>query len=152
MCISMWRDLIPELLTSGEYRTQAELVDALCERGHVVNQATVSRELANLRVRKVDGIYRLAAASAPGLPIHAFLDTARGCLVVVRTDPAFAMALAQTIDGADLEGVLGTVAGDDTVFVATNGTEGVANLAEYLGIRPGTHPPKSLHGGAPATR
>jgi arginine repressor len=44
------------------------------------------------------------------------------------------MALAQKIDGAELDGVLGTVAGDDTVFVATAGSPATERLASWLGV------------------
>jgi arginine repressor len=52
---------------------------------------------------------------------------------VVVTEPAWAMALAQEIDQAELEGVHGTVAGDDTVFVATAGPEATERLTSWLG-------------------
>lgn len=128
-----WRTLIPELISAGSYRTQGELVRALAERGHRVDQAAVSRELKVLGAVKVDGEYRLPSP-AFGHPIHKFAPTAHDCLVVVVTEPAWAMALAQQIDQAELEGVLGTVAGDDTVFVATSGAMATDRLASWLGV------------------
>ena len=130
-----WRSTIPTLLTAGEFRTQADLVSALADDGHEVTQASVSRELASLGVRKVDGIYRLPPSPHVGAPIHMFTTTAKGCLAVVRTDPAFAMVVAQAVDAAALEGVLGTVAGDDTLFVATENSRASARVAEFLGVR-----------------
>ena len=136
MCMNMnWRDLLPELLTAGEHRTQADLVAALAAEGHEVNQASVSRELATLGVRKVGGVYRLPPSPHAGAPIHAFSTTSGGCLAIVRTEPAFAMVVAQAIDAASLAGVLGTVAGDDTLFVATEGARASARVAEFLGVR-----------------
>jgi transcriptional regulator of arginine metabolism len=128
-----WRTLIPELLSAGSFRTQGELVRALVERGHRVDQAAVSRELKVLGAVKVDGEYRLPSPTF-GHPIHKFAPTARDCMVVVVTEPAWAMALAQEIDNAEIEGVLGTVAGDDTVFVATTGTPATERLASWLGV------------------
>lgn len=130
-----WRPLIPELLATGDYRTQGELVRALSERGHRVDQATVSRELRALGVTKVDGIYRLPGPPDVGAPIHRFAITAAGCLVVVITEPAFAMVVGQAIDSAAIPGVIGTVAGDDTVFVATEGRRATDALARFLGVR-----------------
>lgn len=130
-----WRTLLPELLSAGSFRTQGELVRALGDAGHDVNQATISRELAAMGVAKIDGVYRMPASPALGAPVHRFRATANECLVVIHTDPAFAMVLAQAIDGAVLDGVLGTVAGDDTVFVATTGRSGTETLAGYLGLR-----------------
>ena len=65
--------------------------------------------------------------------------TANGCLVVLHTDLAFASIVAQMIDGAAIDGVLGTIAGDDTVFVATDGPAAHAALLEVLGLD-GTEP------------
>src|SRR5262245_49250881 len=111
-----WRELLPELLADGSLRTQEDLVQALAERGHTVNQATVSRELKRQGVTKVEGAYRLPPRPEVGAPIHAFTATAQDCFAVIRTDPAFATVVAHAIDAAALDGVLGTVAGDDTVF------------------------------------
>jgi transcriptional regulator of arginine metabolism len=130
-----WRSLIPQLVATGSYKTQGELVRALADQGHEVTQATVSRELAQLGVRKVEGVYRLPPSPTLGVPVHVFVPTAQDCLVVVKTEPAFAMVLAQAVDDAGLSGVIGTVAGDDTVFVATTGAVGVESLAGYLGVR-----------------
>jgi transcriptional regulator of arginine metabolism len=131
----LWRMLIPELLTTGSYRTQSDLVRALETAGHAVNQATVSRELNALGVTKVEGVYRLPAPAHLGAPIHSFRSTANDCLCVVRTDPAFAQLVGQAIDDAGVDGVLGTVAGDDTVFVATDGAAAVQALKRLLGLR-----------------
>lgn len=138
-----WRDRLPQLLEEGSFRTQTEIVRALGTLGYTVDQAMVSRELRALGASKVDGAYRLENAGL-GLPVHACLVTGRDSLVVVKTAPALAMALAQAIDAEDLDGVLGTVAGDDTVFVATQDRKGVEVLARFLGVQ---HP-----GAAPARR
>ncbi len=129
-----WRTHIPELIQQGSFRTQGELVSALLERGFTVTQATVSRELAALGVIKVDGCYRLPVLPAAGAYIRRWRVTAHDCLMVIGTEPAFAMVLAQAIDEAELERVLGTVAGDDTVFVATDGASGTAQLMAWLGL------------------
>jgi len=129
-----WRSHIPELLSRGRFRTQTELVTALSERGFSLTQATVSRELSALGVVKIDGCYRLPAVPAVGAHLRHWKVTAGECLVVLGTEPAFAMVVAQAIDAAGLEGVLGTVAGDDTVFVATLGPSGTDLLLSWLGV------------------
>lgn len=131
-----WRAVLNDLIETGSYRTQRELVRAIEARiGRRINQATVSRELTNLGVRKVDGVYRLG----PDLELSGHVGevkvTAGGCLVVVHTDIAFASVIAQTIDGSGISGVLGTIAGDDTVFVATTGPECLDELYSLLGKR-----------------
>ena len=126
-------DILRTLLSSRQLTTQAEIVSALSKLGYAVNQATVSRELSRLGVQKVDGIYRLPRPRA-GAPIHRFLMTAGGCLAVLHTDSAFASILAQRVDRGGLDGVLGTIAGDDTVFVALRGPEVEAGLRRLLDL------------------
>jgi transcriptional regulator of arginine metabolism len=128
-----WNDHLLELVQTGTFRKQGALVKALAERGFVVHQGSVSRELRSLGVTKVRGVY-VVPDTPLGAPLHDLRVTAGGCLVVLRTEPAFASVLAQAIDGADLSGVLGTIAGDDTVFVATSGPEGTRSVARLLDI------------------
>lgn len=126
-------DAIRALLASERLTTQAEIVAALSQAGHTLNQATVSRELRKLGVEKVDGAYRLPRPRA-GAPIHRFTLTAGGCLAVLHTQPAFASVLAHRIDRGGLDGVLGTIAGDDTVFVALSGPEVESDLRRLLDL------------------
>jgi len=119
-----WRTVLQELVETGRFRTQRELVRALQARtGRRVNQASVSRELTALGARKVEGVYHLGPELEMTSRVHTMVATAGGCLLVIRTDVAFASVVAQTIDLAGIDGVLGTIAGDDTVFVALSGPE-----------------------------
>ncbi|MEM6926394.1 MAG: arginine repressor [Myxococcota bacterium] len=127
-----WRDHLPGLLVEGRYRTQADLARALLEAGHQVDQAAISRELRVLGAIKVDGAYRLSSTGE--FAVHAASVTAGGCLAVLRTAPAWANVMASRIDEAPLDGVLGTIAGDDTVFVATSGADATDALLTWLGI------------------
>lgn len=121
----MLRDLIVSLSPA----TQAEVVDFLAAAGHQVTQATVSRDLQAIGAYKLDGAgYELVDravddASAGDLPrlVEEFVEAIRqgGNLVVLTTPPGAAQVVASAIDRSSLEGVLGTVAGDDTIFVAT---------------------------------
>lgn len=132
-----WRAVLQELIQVGSYRTQRELVRAIQARtGRRVNQASVSRELTALGARKVEGVYTLGPDLEIASRIHDIAHTAGGCLLVVRTDLAFASVVAQTIDEAALPGVLGTIAGDDTVFVATRGPGIESSVRALLGVRP----------------
>ena len=129
---------IVALLTSAPVRSQTELADLLAADEVVVTQATLSRDLVELRARKVrtgDGmVYVLPdegerpdpQAGDPGLSAarlarlcNDLLITAEasGPLVVLRTPPGAAQFLASAIDRSVVPGVLGTVAGDDTVLV-----------------------------------
>jgi transcriptional regulator of arginine metabolism len=128
-----WRNTLRDLLTAGQYRTQAQLVTALARRGATVDQSTVSRELRSLGVRKEAGIYRLPDAPTLGAPVHHLAVTANGCLAVIKTDPAFAAVVATALDDLRVDGVLGTVAGDDTVFVALGHPGAIVALSRLTG-------------------
>lgn len=133
----MWRSTLRDLVATGHYGTQGDLVRGLAERGFDVTQSSVSRELRAQAVEKVDGSYVLPAAR--GLPESVRLLDARtaagGPLVVLRTVPAGAAMLAMAVDSASLPGVLGTIAGDDTVFVACSTFDAVPQLEAFLGCR-----------------
>lgn len=132
----MWQSLLAELVQTGSFRTQRELVRAIQARtGKRIDQASVSRQLTSLGARKVDGIYSLGAELEMASHVHDLVSTAADCLVVLHVDLAFASVVAQAIDDAELDGVLGTIAGDDTVFVATTGPDAVSALRALLGLR-----------------
>ena len=129
----MWRRELINLIESGAYRTQGELVSALKSVGYDVNQASVSRELKAKEVHKVDGFYVLENGSLPpSVPVTDAHATASGPMVVLKTLPASAPMLAQFIDDAHLSGVLGTLAGNDTVFVACADERGAQALSGWL--------------------
>ena len=134
------QQLVVELLTRREIRSQTELADHLAAEGVHVTQATLSRDLLELdavKVRSVSGalVYavpaeggdrtpRLAGETASGEAklarlLSELLVSARPAtnLVVLRTPPGAAQFLAAAIDKAELREVLGTIAGDDTVLV-----------------------------------
>ena len=112
--------------------TQGELARALRGAGFPATQATISRDIVELGLVKVtrDGTHAYAApggaADAGGgtdrlrrfcedYPVEA---AAAGNIVVVRSLPGTASTLGAAIDAAGLDGIVGTIAGDDTVFVA----------------------------------
>ncbi|MDX1620894.1 MAG: arginine repressor [Nitriliruptorales bacterium] len=134
------------LLNSRELRSQEEAREALADAGYETTQATVSRDLDELgavKVRGADGTlaYRLATAPPPASAREQLAPTLRqfvrgvdhsGNLAVLRTPPACAQPVASAIDLAELEDVIATVAGDDTVLVvAAEGVTGAA-LADQL--------------------
>jgi transcriptional regulator of arginine metabolism len=124
---------IRELISSRPIRTQGELAAALRERGFRATQATVSRDVGELGLRKVnrEGVQvyalppRLVETEASGedrlrrllhdLPIEV---REAGLLLVVRTIPGSAHAVANAVDRAQWPEVVGSLAGDDTLFLA----------------------------------
>jgi transcriptional regulator of arginine metabolism len=136
---------ILRLVEERKLSTQAELADALRAGGIEAVQTTISRDVAELglvKVRDEDGrlIYALPGAGdltrladlAAALRRWAVSVVPTDNLVVVQTPPGYASGLARAIDNAGLADVAGSVAGDDTIFVAAReGVQGAA-LAEQL--------------------
>jgi transcriptional regulator of arginine metabolism len=140
---------ILRLVRDRDLATQAEVAEALRDEGIDAVQTTVSRDIAQLGLVKVrnaegrlvyglpgaDDLNRLSALTA-GLRRWALTLTPTGNLVVVETPSGHANALAQVIDEARLADVAGTVAGDNTIFVAAreglSGAELAAELRHHL--------------------
>ena len=99
--------------------TQGELAERLARAGFAATQSSVSRDLEELGVVKRDGRYVLPrpakGAAARGL---LGLDAAGDVLIVAKCEPGLASAVAVEIDGAALPEIVGTLAGEDTVFIA----------------------------------
>ena len=133
--------------------SQAQLVELLATEGIVATQATVSRDLEELGAVKVrvpggDLVYAIPelpqARIAPEDHLRRVLgdwvvEVAHSAnLVVVRTPPGSAHVVGSALDRAGLDGVVGTVAGDDTILVVaaetTGGEELAKRLAEYAGL------------------
>jgi len=119
------RAVIRELIASRPVATQEELRELLAGRGHDVTQATLSRDLAQLGARRAaqpggGTSYELGdSVRTPTLVsdlVRAIDDN--GTLVVVHTTPGAAQVVAGVLDRAKVPEVLGTIAGDDAIFVA----------------------------------
>ncbi|MFL5930352.1 MAG: arginine repressor [Gaiellaceae bacterium] len=136
---------IMRLVRERELSTQAELADALHEAGIDVVQTTVSRDIAQLglvKVRNAGGrlVYALPGAEdldrlnelASDLRRWALAVTASANLVIVQTPAGFASPLAEAIDRAQLADVAGTIAGDNTIFIAARDGITGAELATQL--------------------
>jgi transcriptional regulator of arginine metabolism len=137
------RDLM-RLLHEGTASSQNDIVKALVDAGHHVTQATVSRDLRDVgatKVRSGDGfVYRLpddiprsgdlvSRSLQRSLDEFAISIVAAASLVVVQTAPGHASAVARAVDMSGDPNIVGTVAGDDTIFVATPDNEAAAALA-----------------------
>ncbi len=103
------------LLADELIADQTELLAALAARGHVLTQSTLSRKLKNLGYQKQGGRYMQPGVA--GFKLVSVTLVAPN-LLVLRTAPGFAGALAVRLDANPLPGQAGTIAGDDTVFVA----------------------------------
>jgi len=136
---------ILRLVKDQKLSTQTELAKALRKAGFGAVQTTVSRDVAELglvKVRDEEGrlVYALPGAAdlsrlgelVAALRRWTLSLTATGDLVVISTPPGTANALGRAIDAAGLADVAGTVAGDDTIFVAAHEGVGGAALADQL--------------------
>ena len=130
------RALVRAALLEDRVRTQAELVAHLEARGHSVTQSCVSRDLRDIGARKINGHYRIAPDRRPGLPGLAGLvegyAPAGPHLVVVRTLPGGAQRVAHAIDSEGWPEAAGSVAGDDTIFVASPTESGQRGILDRL--------------------
>lgn len=138
---------IAKLLETGAVASQSHLVELLANDGVVATQATVSRDLEELGAVKVRVAGGETVYAIPELPRDRLVPEEQlrrvladwvvevahsGNLVLVRTPPGSAHVVASALDRAGLPGVLGTVAGDDTLLVVTSEKVGGERVAKRL--------------------
>ena len=137
---------IAELLAERRFSSQEELAKALGRGGISVTQATLSRDLRSLGVGKRPDSDGKPAYELPGpaletldrerrlLDLKAFVNQVKTAqnLVVVRTPPGHANGVARSIDLAEFEGAVGSVAGDDTVLVVMEDLSAARRLKRQL--------------------
>ena len=135
------RQAIALLLRTRAIATQEELYEALRADGFEATQATVSRDLAQLGARRVSAPnggtrYELSHEQRrDGLDAVGRLVASVSCngsLVVIRTHPGSAPAVARAVDLAGIPDILGTIAGDDTVFIAPSREKRARALADQV--------------------
>lgn len=123
---------ILEIIKNNVIETQDELTARLLAEGYHVTQATVSRDIKELRIIKVsdeNGRYKYASPSTDGIGVRArYLNIIEQTvthteyannLLVVKTFAGMAQAAGAAIDSMSFEGVLGCIAGDDTILIVT---------------------------------
>jgi len=137
---------ILEIIAEQDIETQQQLLEALEARGVKSTQATVSRDIKELRLVKEisgEGHYRYAPAGQDEAS-----DASRrleqifreGCLtfdhalhtVVVKTLPGLASAVGSAVDGMDLDNIVGTIAGDDTLLIIMRNAAAAERLSSQL--------------------
>lgn len=143
------------LISSNEMGSQEEVLEALAKEGYQVTQATLSRDFKQLKVAKAasmngkyvyvlpnETMYKRVASprsASEMLRIPGYRSiTFSGKMGVIRTRPGYASAIAYNIDNSNIDDILGTIAGDDTIFIVLR--EGVTKeqlMADLGGIIPG---------------
>lgn len=139
------QELILRLVRENDISTQEELTALVKKHGYEVTQATCSRDIKELGIIKVilpDNRSKYAVLDktgdiAPGRLLSVFSNSLLSCstamnLVIIRTLPGMAQAAASALDSMHLQYVVGTIAGDDTVFVATDSIEDSSALCATI--------------------
>ena len=138
-------DKIIEIITQFEVETQDDLIAHLHKAGYDVTQATVSRDIRELKLTKVmtgRGSYRYIRSTADkdvkGLHISHALSEAilrvasAQNLVVLHTFPGMAQAIAIEVDNLQHPYILGSVAGDDTILIVVSDTPSAVSISEQI--------------------
>lgn len=122
---------ILEIISREPVGDQRAMLALLAQRGFVLTQSGLSRRLRRLQVQKRDGRYVHIEPPPAALPPYR-LSLAPPNLVVLRTTPGFAQAMALVVDHAEPPGFAGSVAGDDTVFFAATSPDAVTGLLHAI--------------------
>lgn len=111
---------VTKLIKELNIANQEQLQTWLSKRGVTATQASLSRDLNEIGAVKVGGYYRLPAITPGQSRIVSRLNAERAGehMIVLKTDPLHAPVLAALMDRSKIPGLLGTIAGDDTVFAA----------------------------------
>ena len=134
------QSVIMEIISQNCIETQAQLIKSLADRGIRSTQATLSRDIRELNIQKQtdeNGITRYVAAASKSerdveLRLKTILresvvscDTAQN-LFVIRTIPGLASAACSALDSMGINGLLGTIAGDDTALLIFRDNDGAS--------------------------
>jgi transcriptional regulator of arginine metabolism len=118
------QEVLLKLISADRIASQAELARQLRSRNFDVTQASISRDLDELGVIKAAGVYTLPekprGAAVFGLRS---LEPSGESLIVAKCDSGLASAAAVKIDAARIPEIVGTIAGDDTIFIAVKDTK-----------------------------
>jgi len=133
------RTMLAKIIREQTVGRQTELVDLLRKLGHIATQSSVSRDLRELGVAKMGDRYVLPESGIPPKSDFSALKqfvsarlTAGTNLTVLKTSVGSAQSVAVAIDSAQWPEVVGTISGDDTIFIATSGADAQRKLGDRL--------------------
>ena len=127
-------EALAKVIRKRDISNQIDLQKALEELGFAITQSSISRDLRKLGVHKAEGCYRLPTI-APGESrlVESLEALAAGeSLIVLRGSPGSGQKIAFEVDRAKLAEVVGTIAGDDTVFVAVRNQQDQARAIKKI--------------------
>ncbi|MDR3502629.1 MAG: ArgR family transcriptional regulator [Legionella sp.] len=132
---------ILNIVQTEKISEQIDLQKSLTERGYTIPQATLSRRLKKLKIAKVAGVYQVVDFNIPNLPLVLNIQISDFGLIVLHTHPGNANSLAYYIDKKYVSfsmqsnkntGILGTIAGDDTVLLIVKSKEKQEEIVQLL--------------------
>ena len=136
------QEAIRRIVRAGRVRTQRALVDELKDQGFDCTQATVSRDITEMGLRKLpEGVYVLAEdLHLQRMVADLVIDVRRSDkLVLVKAQSGTAPGVAAALDAAELTGILGSVSGDDTILVVVDTEEEAAAIVDTIDKFRGKH-------------
>jgi transcriptional regulator of arginine metabolism len=132
---------ILNIVQTVEISEQIDLQNALKKRGYIIPQATLSRRLKKLKIAKISGTYQVIDFNLPNLPLVLNMQVSDYGLIVLHTHPGNANSLAIYIDrkyvsysakNVQDSGILGTIAGDDTVLLIVKNKQQLQHVLNLL--------------------
>lgn len=132
---------ILNIIQGNKIAEQMELQQYLKAKGYEVPQATLSRRLKKLNIAKVSGVYKVVEFKVSNLPMVLSINVSEFGLIVLHTDPGNANSLGYFIDQKYVNihsfdhkdsGILGTIAGDDTLLLIIKSKEHLAKVLQLL--------------------
>lgn len=132
---------IKEIISSKDISSQEELAKELSRRGFEVNQATLSRDLKELGIAKVstpEGVWYQLQPENEAHRLRALISYeiesihANESLIVIKTLRGRASGVAEILDRLDIPDILGTIAGDDTIFIAPTSTKKISAIVRRI--------------------
>lgn len=138
---SLLDDLILTIVQTHPITEQSDLQQSLKNRGYDIPQATLSRRLKKLNIVKIAGTYKITDYNQPGLPLVVNIQISDYGLIIMQTHPGNASSLAFYLDRKYVNynpqhttnsGILGTIAGDDTVLLIIKNKENLEPVLELL--------------------
>ncbi len=117
------QEIILDLINSNQISKQEDLTEMLERLGVIVNQSSVSRDLLELGVAKINGFYAIPPKTNYAGFGMTSLEIAGSNMIVAKTEAGFAGAICVKIDNAEFSEIVGTIAGEDTIFIAVRNKE-----------------------------
>jgi transcriptional regulator of arginine metabolism len=132
---------IKELITTKEIASQEELAKELLRKGFEVNQATLSRDMKELGIAKVitaDGVWYQLQPDNEAQRLKMLLSyeietiQSNDCMVIIKTLRGRASGVAEILDQLEIPDILGTIAGDDTIFIAPTSSKKIPTIVRRI--------------------